>query len=263
MNTNHDDLWGAHPIERLQAARVLKPQDLQSITKDFLKGCPLSSWPYGCNTSINPWIVFLGPSPGASPAADDINFVTRDGIPPTTGTPPPGSMGYSDNKGFFKRLRSLTASIIRAEVNSNVSEFDAYSLAGMMNLASGASGEASNVMIDPVFARWAIDTSFRRLRPRYVVCVGLKGFLKNHRWLLDAISEYTGCSFNPDRPPISKPFNASTKTRLTFSAWPLLNDTREHQHLILFPQHPGKPPMKSPEIWDEATCEFVAFAKSL
>jgi hypothetical protein len=255
-------MWSNSILERLRSAQELGSQDLQTEIAKLLEGCPFSSWPYGCSSSVNPWVVFLGPSPGASPAHGDSNYVTRIGRPPTAGEPCE-SMLYSDSRGFFDRLRLLTCALIDAEAGRSVTQPDALALAGMMNLDSGASGEARNVTIDIDFARWAIDVSIRRLRPRYVVGVGLAGILGKSERLCEVLGEYTGGVFDPNQPPISKSFDGYSRIRYKFRAWPLLNGGATRQYLILFPQHPSRAPMTSPEVWDHAVREFVVFATTL
>ncbi len=230
----------------------------------LLAGCPSSAWPYGCSTSINPWVVFLGVSPGTSPEAGDTNFVTRRGAPPTAGCAP-ASMVYSDSKGFFERLRDLTTALIRAEVGQAMDVSDALSLSGIMNLDCGASGDARNVTVDEAFARWSVDVAIRRLRPRYVVGAGLSGFLREpkHAWLRELLSSYVGAAFMPGRAPASVPFEGYTKKQYVFRAWPLRNGGVSPQHLIILPQHPSRAPLTSPAIWGDAVRECVAFARTL
>lgn len=259
-----DLLWGKSPLERIRAAKSVGPQELREVTAFLLTGCPSQWWPYGCSTSINPWMVFLGPSPGTSPAAGDSNYKIQKGSPPTAGSPPE-SMVYSDSHGFFDRLRSLTLAVVGAEASESISSSDSIALAAMMNLDSGASGEANKVQIDTEFASWSIDVTIRRLKPRYVVGVGLSGFLKKpeHRWLCELMGTYVGAAFNPNRAPIMAPLQAYPQKRYMFRAWPLENGGANPQHLILLPQHPSRAPMTSPTVWADTVQEFIAFAKAL
>lgn len=264
MDATSERLWAPAPFERLRAARAIDPDQLQQATMSLLAGCPSSAWPYGCSTSINPWVVFLGVSPGTSPAAGDPNFVPRRGASPTAGCAP-RDMVYSDSRGFFERLRGLTIALIRAEVGQAMDVDDALSLSGIMNLDSGASGDARNVTVDEAFARWSVDVAIRRLRPRYVVGAGLSGFLgkPEHAWLRELMSSYVGAAFLPGRAPASAPFESYTEKRYVFRAWPLRNGGMSPQHLIILPQHPSRAPMTSPAIWRDAVRECVAFARTL
>lgn len=112
-------------------------------------------------------------------------------------------------------------------------------------------GQARNVEVDPAFGRWALEVSFRRLRPRYIVGVGLGGFLResSRRWLLDAFGSYVGRSFHPDRAPISVPFRGYELKNYMFRVWPSSTADLGAQHLILFPQHPSRAPMTNASIW--------------
>jgi len=257
-------LWRELPAARVAAAKQLPDDALSALTREFLEGCPSDAWPYGCSTSINPWILFLGPSPGASPAAGDADYKLRPSYSPTAGSPPT-SMTYVDSRGFCDRLRSLTVAVVRADDGPDVGTEDALALAGLMNLDPGASGQAKNVEVDPAFGRWALEVSFRRLRPRYIVGVGLGDFLRDasRRWLRDALGSYVGMSFHPDRAPISVPFRGYKLKNYKFRVWPSSNADLGAQHLILFPQHPSRAPMTNANTWGAAVREFVDLTRAL
>jgi hypothetical protein len=231
----------------------------------LLAGCPPGAWPYGCNTPINPWVVFLGASPGTSPEPGETNYGPRTPTLPTAGCAPDPITKYRDSKGFYEKLRSLTIALMRAEADQAMEVSDALSLSGIMNLDSGASGEARNVTVDEAFARWSLDVTIRRLRPRYIVGVGLSGFLgdRRHAWLRPLLSGYAGAAFMPGHAPVSAPFEGYTEKRYVFRAWPLRNGGMSPQHLIMLPQHPSRAPMTSSAIWADAVRECVALTRTL
>src|SRR5262249_48369998 len=127
---------------------------------------------------------------GNSPARGDTN---REGTPPTAGSPP-YAMVYRDPRGFADRIRSLAIAVVNTDAGKNVLAPDALALAAMMNFDTGLNGQAQNVNINADFARWVLGVTIHRLRPRYIVGVGLAGFLlqPRHRWLLDLFSTYVG-----------------------------------------------------------------------
>lgn len=255
---HHDALWRGSTRDRLTAARSLSKKGLQDVTRMLLEGCPTDSWPYGCGTSVNPWVIFLGPSPGTSPASGDANYILRVGDPPTAGHPH-SAMLYRDSKGFFDRLRVLTIALLRAECADDLSDFDRLALAGMMNLDSGASGEARNVAVKLEFGKWVLELSFRRLRPKYVVGVGLGGFLRrpDNAWLLDAIGGFVGGSFHPDRPARTVPFKGYREKQYAFRLWEAAGHDGEPVRFILLPQHPSRAPMTNTAVWGTAVQEFL------
>ena len=60
-------LWGDSMGERLRGARALSESALSAVHEELCLGCPVTPWPYGNATLINPMLVTLGPSPGGSP----------------------------------------------------------------------------------------------------------------------------------------------------------------------------------------------------
>lgn len=224
-----------------------------------LKDCPSFSWPDGCHTSINPWIVLLGPSPGAPHPGDDKNADDRK---PTAGKPHPTIAKHNNRPKFFEKIRKLGISLIK-EYDKDVLVDDPLALVGVMNLDPREQADSNNVVFDPDFVHWALEVSIRRLKPRYIVGLGLKGILnKNENLLCDQISSYIDGPFNPKVPPISENFPCNNKN-YSFCAWPLLSSNGHPQHFILFPQHPSRPPMKIPGAWDKAVLEFVNFIKQI
>jgi hypothetical protein len=159
----------------------------------------------------------------------------------------------------------LAAAIMKDELGPETSEEDALSLSGIMNLDSAANATARDVDLDPAFACWSLDVAIRRLRPRYVLGVGLGGFLQDRElgWLRDTLSGYVGQDFVPARPPIHVPFEGYRAKRYVFRAWPLRCGGTNPQHFILLPQHPSRSPMTNSAVWDGAVRECVAFARDL
>ena len=60
-------LWSDSVSERLKAARSLGGAELHDLRRELCRGCPVEPWPYGNATTVNPLLVTLGASPGASP----------------------------------------------------------------------------------------------------------------------------------------------------------------------------------------------------
>ena len=133
-------------------------------------------------TSINPFVVFLGPSPGDSPKVGDQNYVLRAPYElPTAGTPHPG-IYYPDGRGYWESIRELGTLIINSHA-PNISKSNALSLIGQLNLGTGAFGQARNAPLKPVYCRWVPDVLMDYLRPRYVVLLGLHHYLPDvQRW---------------------------------------------------------------------------------
>ncbi len=188
-----------------------------------------------------------------------MNYIMRKGDPPTFGRPHEG-MVYCDTRGFFDKLRMLTAAIIRAETRGALTDEDSFALAGVMNLDSGASGNASGIQFSPPFAKWVLNVVFRRLMPRYVIGLGLGTILSKseNKWLCDDLGRHLGGSFDPRRPDRSVPLRAYSQKTYEFRIW----QAGSHPDgtpidFVLFPQHPCRAPMTNLQVWRSAVEEFV------
>lgn len=85
-NIHHPD-----PVKRLAAARAAsRPQVVPE------------TWPAFWIGVSNPWLVFLGPSPGNSPGKMQTTAGPRA---PTLGAPHPHVEDYVDSNGFWERIR--------------------------------------------------------------------------------------------------------------------------------------------------------------
>src|SRR5688500_2077885 len=88
-NIHHPD-----PVKRLAAARAApRPQAVPD------------TWPAFWTGVSNPWLVFLGPSPGNSPDKAQAIGGPRA---PTLGAPHPHVETYIDSNGFWERIREWT-----------------------------------------------------------------------------------------------------------------------------------------------------------
>ena len=119
--------------------------------------------------------------------------------PPTVGERHPHTR-YDDPRRFWRKIRYLACDILWAD---DATQDDAYALFGNMNLDAGRSGWASAVRIDPSFARWILATIRDRLRPRFLVCLGLVSMAEAGTLLAEAFD-----GFNPRRPHCEHPFHA-------------------------------------------------------
>ena len=254
------ELYGNSPRERFEAVTAVTAEQRRAIVATLLDGCPEKGWPYGCNTALNPWLVFLGASPGSSPKRGDSNYGRRKGVPPT-GEIPPAWIQYEDPKGFFKRLRMVATTLMQGD---GLAPDEAAGLVGMMNMDTEAQGDVRNVMIRPAFARWSLDVIFNRLRPKYVIALGLKGFLtsREHAWIRQEIGTHLGKAFNPRKPDWSLPFRGYATGNLKFAIW-RREGAGPAQYFIMYPQHPSKIPMNNWDTWCKAAREFAVCAQRL
>ena len=241
-------IWGGSISERLSGARALSVSALNAVHADLCQDCPVAVWPYGNATSINPLLVTLGPSPGGSPNRGDPAPAGKPLELPTVGVRHPHTT-YEDERKFWPKVRLLARTVVQAGTTSIE---DSYALFGNMNLDSSRSGEASGVQIDPVFGEWVLSTIRDGLRPRIVICLGLKSKPEAIRLLAQAFGE-----FDIAKPHTEHPLECYKKTRLVFREWDCTGPTGNQIKIVLWPQHPSRSPFTNLETWQGACQEFA------
>ena len=238
-------LWGDSIGERLRGARALSESALSAVHEDLCLGCPVPPWPYGNATSINPLLVTLGASPGASPNLTDPDLAGKPLELPTAGVRHPHT-NYEDGKNYWRKIRRLARTVVQA---SGTSCEDSYALFGNMNLDSNRRGQASDVRIDEKFGRWVLRTIRDGLRPRFLICLGLKGKPSAIELLVQA--------FKIDAvKPHEHALACYRERRLIFREWDCEGSAGNPIKLVMWPQHPSRAPFTNLEIWRNACQEF-------
>jgi hypothetical protein len=101
--------------------------------------------------TVNPYVVFLGASPGNSPVAGDSGYLTRESYElPTAGIPHPG-IYYPDLRHYFDRIRELGQIIIQSRA-PGLTEPQTHALLGQLNLGTGGFGLAANAPLEQMGA---------------------------------------------------------------------------------------------------------------
>ena len=240
-------IWGDSISERLSGARSLSGPSLAAVRGDLCEGCPVPVWPYGNATPINPLLVTLGASPGGSPSGGDPGVKPLD--LPTAGVRHPHTK-YEDGKGFWRGIRCLARTVIQSGTTSGE---DSYALFGNMNLDPNRSGRVSDVQIDPAFGEWVLRTIRDKLRPKFVICLGLKGKPEAVRLLSQAFD-----GFNPKEPHVERALECYQGKRFELREWDCVGPRGNRIKLVLWPQHPSRPPfLNNPETWRDACREFA------
>ena len=266
---NQDDLWGESALRRLRAARSLTAPQLSSIQQALLAGCPWkpadlgddgATWPYGNATTINPMLVTLGASPGNSPQAGDFAAPSHVELPPAGS--PHRHVYYQDGGGYWDKVRYLARTMLAPAGGGeplagphegparSKEAADAYALFGNMNLDTGRSGSASGVTIDSTFANWVLRTIEGRLRPRWLICLGLKGQLDRNR----PVREVFESALNLD---LNKPHDQYRllESKYYFRVWEVRTG-KAPLTVVFWPQHPSKPPLRDFGRWRDACAQF-------
>ncbi len=248
------DLWSPNPFERLHAARQITASELESLHNEFGTDCPVEPWPFGNATVVNPIIVTLGVSQGNSPAIGDKGSYDADGhVFPTSGTPHPG-IRYRDTAGYWDKLRKLAKTTV---LSPDSCENDYLSLFGNLNLDTGLSGEAMNVEVRSEFAAWILGTIRHKLRPRFVLLLGLSTYLRSNNHVAEVFQQtFTG--FDIKRPLREIPFQAYESKKLVFREWDISIENNRLLTIVMWPQHPSRAPFSNSTLWQASCDEFAA-----
>ncbi len=251
----YDQLWADDPVMRLQSAKELSEREVRQIQEFTAAEAPMRPWPFGMATVANPYIVFLGPSPGNSPASDDPDDVPQAISTPTVGHPHE-RMDYKDSAGYWDAIRAATKIAVRAK-SPQLSDRDCISLMGKMNLGVGQFGTATKEVLEDEYLQWTPRVIATRLRPKFLVIVGMKTLLKQDKAFQRTIGQGLGVDFtNPD---LTEPFtyaDSKGKTKkLNYQLWAAEwhSEVNVRATVVLWPQHPSRPPFKSnPTAWENS-----------
>jgi len=197
-------------------------------------------------TAINPYVVCLGISPGARRSDDG-----RDPYPfPTVARPHEGFGGEclpDDSEkwrpsieAYWEKVRSLCIAIVRSAA-PKLKPIECLALAGHLNLGIRQGGQGHDDMIDPEIARWLPHVVGERLKPRVLVCFGLRKLLTSRKlreaWVGTPLEKLTTT-------------NAEIETEFTFASrhyrfrlWKISSGrSTDPMTILLWPNHPKRHP---------------------
>ncbi len=247
-------LWSYNPSERLNAAIRMPQAAIANMQERITQNCPVTAWPYGMPTVLNPHVVVLGMSPGVSPASGDNDYISRPSYElPTVGTAHP-RWHYKDSRGYWDKVRHLCLGLNQA-VEPTLGPPQAAALSGHMNLSTEASGQAANVVTQEKMATWVTTVISNHLRPRYVIGVGLTTALKNPE-IQKSMSALGRNSVDFTKPTRVKPFEGYPKKNLYFREWDFERPDGRSLTLVLWPQHPSRAPFTNAQIWNQSVSEY-------
>ena len=166
---------------------------------------------------------------------------------------------YEDGRGFWRKVRLLARELLTVGA---ATEADAWALFGNMNLSPGRSGSASEVHVEERFAAWIVETVRDRLRPRLLVCLGLKNRRIGPGRDLAALLERSFSDFRADRPHAAHDFEHGSR-RYEFLEWDVAGPHGNALKVVHWPQHPSRVPFGALEVWERACREFAGRHASL
>ena len=253
MSFDAASLWGTSVTERATAARDLSDADLAEFRAQLGLQLglddPGGSWPYGYATSINPLLVTLGVSPGSARSIKGPDPAKRPFKGPTAGKQHPHIGWLRHNTGFGKRVCHLAQTILQVGA---AAEEDACAVFGNVVLDPGRSGQARHVEIDRGFALRVLRTIRDHLRPRHLVCFGMK----RHETAAGLLHK-TFKGFCRREPHRSYRFCGYQRRRLMFEEWDVEGRDGARLTIVFWPQHPRRSPFSSFGKWQAACQEFA------
>lgn len=242
-------------MERLAAAR--DPEVVGNWPDRISATAPVKPWPYGMPSSINPFVVFLGASPGGSPPAGDSTHVVCAPYPAPNASAHPKLGKEQDARHYWSRVCELGSMIVQAHA-PEVSDSQAHALIGQLNLGTEQHGNVGDAAFDPKYCSWVLEVILDYLRPSYVVMPGLRSRLTKRGAGFDP-SRRLGIDWN--KPDQCFSFQAYKRVQYKFRLWNRKRSDGKAVRFILWPQHPSRAPMTDGRIWKESArefCEFIA-----
>lgn len=243
-------IWSDSPLRRLQSVRCHQ-KAANRISRELSRNTPSGHWPFGMPTSINPWILVMGISPGHGTHENNDSFYPL----PTVGHVHTGFGGeFADpckptwDGPYWQKTRKLCIGMIQKFEPKIKLPMDCLSLSGHLNLGTKQQGRGTFDATDPKIIKW-IPTALETLKPRVVILFGWKslmGKLKNH-W--DS-SHPIGILVNSD-PEKKIPFKCDSKRMYCYSIWRLKSSWGKIT-AICWPNHPIRPPFGGMKNWEKS-----------
>lgn len=218
----------------------------------------LKRWPYGMPTSVNPFVVLVGISPGATRNSDDAKNIRNSDYSPSIGEPHP----YFDVKDEWKsehwrKARFLCRTILKKQ-KSNLSERECLTLSGHLNLGTKQTGNGADPeAIEPRIAKWVPKVITGFLKPKIVVLLGMNSKLEQ----LTPYWRRSAFSFVYETKPVTFPLIYTGSRKYNFRLWKN-PDVNAYPKLVLsFPNHPSRHPFSDMEIWKAASEQAAELLK--
>ena len=226
--------------ERLVQLRSLSAQQQSSILQSLTRLLPAehAPWPFGMPSSVAPYIVVVGLSPGSSPAASG-QPTSSTGVgtydPPTFGDVHQGFL-YPDPRNYWDKIQVLCKAVVRQHAPT-LSLDDCLALSGHYNLGTGLFGEASMDAVEPEIVSWLSGLVNLVLPARVIVCLGLNSILASHKCNRLWNGAPNALSIDWRNPQFSYPFQ-----RYQFRVWETRRSDGEEILVCVWPNHPSRHP---------------------
>lgn len=245
-------------LDHLSSVESLKPEEEAKLKNDLIQLTPDKVWPDGMPASIDPKLVLIGVSPGNAPnyEAEELRKKSPDNYysEPCAIKTDHSHFYYPDARNYWVKLRYLTHSYFK-RYHPEITETQAISLATHVNLGTGSAGSATKKDVEEAYVKWVSDLLNETHSPDLVVLFGLNNILKD-----DDISGWwneSGLPINWNNPTNTFRFNGYNQINYHFREWSVKNSKNHPIRLVIWPNHPSRPPFSDLSIWKQSVNEYL------
>ena len=242
---------------------VINASEDKVRTKQLLEGSPFTEWPPGMPMVPYPELVFIGVSPGNSPAENQgpdsdesgnmIEYVSYSSevIPKNSFFYYPDSMHYWEKLRYFAHQYFL-------QKNPDITEGEALSRSAHLNLGTGSAGSASPDAVEKDVVNWVSKLLNTQICPKLVVMFGLKSIIKKKAsWW----NHEDGLHINWNRPDRRITFPVKNKN-YSYEEWRSRSGNNNTFNVVLWPNHPSRYPLTDFEIWRRSVDDYLRNSSS-
>ncbi len=236
----------------------MSSEDEARVVDRLLRTTPEGVWPDGFPSSIDPKLILVGVSYGNSPdhgyedSLDGAEFKYKSG--PSAIKDSSSHFFYPDTRKYWEKLRYLAYRYFKNSC-PKFTELDALSLVTHINLGTGSAGQASVRDVEENYVQWASCLINEVHDPDVVIFFGLSGILRD-----GTVSKWWNCpsgiSVDWNKPDRTCKFPVDSKNYI-FRVWEKTNANGHKLKLVIWPNHPSRPPFGSIDVWQRAVDRFV------
>ncbi|MEC4749738.1 hypothetical protein [Methylomicrobium sp. Wu6] len=245
-------------LDHLSFLKSLKPEEEAKLKNDLIQLTPEKVWPDGMPASLDPKLVLVGVSPGNAPnyETEELRKESSDYCysEPRAIKTENSHFYYPDARDYWIKLRYLSHSFFK-RFHPEITEIQALSLTSHVNLGTGSAGSATIKDVEKDYVKWVSDLLNETHSPDLVVLFGLNGILKD-----DDISKWwneSGLRVDWKKPTNTFGFNGYIQRSYYFREWSVRNAKSHPIRLVIWPNHPSRPPFSDLSIWKQAVSEYL------
>lgn len=248
--------------EHIDSIKVLSKEEADARISKLLASSPIKPWPLGMPASIDPKLVVIGVSPGNSPKVEnnENNYVCV----PSTVIGEKSNFYYPDTRSYWAKIRHLSCEFFRCN-DTNIKPEDALLITTHFNLGTGAFGEASKRAIERPIVEWVTKLLNTVYAPDLVVLFGL-GSIMTDRDVSNWWNTAEGLKVDWKKPMNVLPFNPdrmrSYKRSYKYREWIIENAIGHRLRLVIWPNHPSRPPFTNMDIWNQSITKYLKHFQS-